>query len=164
MKAIKFRFMTVFLASLLLLLSVSCFSSCSSRNTAKFEFELKDAKVEFSELIGAPYLTVTVITTCVSGRLYEKEYPHNAEGGKPWLILSDEHHCDAQRLSPCEAFAKKQPAKQKCPQRAYRLIGKGKMQRHAFEHLLPQNRIHTQRQHLQRQKGKRHSPLLAGHI
>lgn len=96
MKAIKFRFMTVFLASLLLLLSVSCFSSCSSRNTAKFEFELKDAKVEFSELIGAPYLTVTVITTCVSGRLYEKEYPHNAEGGKPWLILSDEHHCEGE--------------------------------------------------------------------
>jgi hypothetical protein len=86
MKATKFRFFTVFMASLLLLLSVSCFSSCGSRNTAKFEFELKDAKVEYSEVLGVPYATVTVMTTCVSGRFYDKEYPHNVEGGKPWML------------------------------------------------------------------------------
>ena len=96
MKATKFRFLTVFLASLLLLLSVSCFSSCGSRHTAKFEFELKDAKVEYSEIIGAPYATVTVVTTCVSGRLYDKEYPHNVEGGKPWLIVSEDHHYEGE--------------------------------------------------------------------
>ena len=94
MKATKFRFLTVFLASLLLLLSVSCFSSCGSRNTAKFEFELKDARVEYSEVVGLYYATVTVVTTCVSGRLYDKEYPYGAEGGKPWLILDESHHLE----------------------------------------------------------------------
>lgn len=96
MKATKFRFFTVFMASLLLLLSVSCFSSCGSRNTAKFEFELKDAKVEYSEVLGVPYATVTVVTTCVSGRFYDKEYPHNVEGGKPWLIISEDHHYEGE--------------------------------------------------------------------
>ena len=96
MKAPKFRFLTVFLVSLLLLLSVSCFSSCGSRYTAKFEFELKDAKVEYSEIIVAPYATVTLVTTCVSGRLYDKEYPHNVEGGKPWLIVSEDHHYEGE--------------------------------------------------------------------
>ena len=96
MKATKFRFFTVFMASLLLLLSVSCFSSCGSRNTAKFEFELKDAKVEYSEVLGVPYATVTVMTTCVSGRFYDKEYPHNVEGGKPWLIISEGHHYEGE--------------------------------------------------------------------
>lgn len=96
MKATKFRFFTVFMASLLLLLSVSCFSSCGSRNTAKFEFELKDAKVEYSEVLGVPYATVTVMTTCVSGRFYDKEYPHNVEGGKPWLIISEDHHYEGE--------------------------------------------------------------------
>ena len=96
MKVTKFRFFTVFMASLLLLLSVSCFSSCGSRNTAKFEFELKDAKVEYSEVLGVPYATVTVVTTCVSGRFYDKEYPHNVEGGKPWLIISEDHHYEGE--------------------------------------------------------------------
>ena len=96
MKATKFRFLTVFMASLLLLLSVSCFSSCGSRYSAKFKFELKDAKVEYSEVLDVPYATVTVVTTCVSGRLYDKEYPHNVEGGKPWLIVSKDHHYEGE--------------------------------------------------------------------
>ena len=91
MKATKFRFLTVFMASLLLLLSVSCFSSCGSRNTAKFSFEIKDAGIEYSQAVGVYYATVTVITTCVRGRLYEKDYPHNGEGGKPWLIDGEIH-------------------------------------------------------------------------
>jgi hypothetical protein len=86
MKATKFRFLTVCLASLLLLLAVAAFPSCASRNTAKFSFEIKDAGIEYSQAVGVYYATVTVITTCVSGRLYEKDYPHNVEGGKPWLL------------------------------------------------------------------------------
>ena len=89
MKANKFRFLNAFLASLLLLLSAVVLPSCGSHNTAKFEFEIKDAKIEYSEAVGVHYATVTVVTTCVSGRLCEKEYPHNAEGGKPWLIDGD---------------------------------------------------------------------------
>jgi hypothetical protein len=86
MKKTGFRFMTICLASLLLLLSVAALPSCSSRNTAKFSFEIKDAGIEYSEAVGVYYATVTVITTCVRGRLYEKDYPHNVEGGKPWLL------------------------------------------------------------------------------
>ena len=82
----KIRFLTTFLALLLLIGSVTVFSSCGNRNTARFEFELKDAKIEYSEIVGAHYATVTVVTTCVSGRLYNKEYPNSPEGGKPWLI------------------------------------------------------------------------------
>ena len=41
--------------------------------------------------MGVHYATVTVVTTCVSGRLYEKDYPHNADGGKPWLIDGEIH-------------------------------------------------------------------------
>lgn len=90
------RFTAALLALCLLIGSVAVFSSCGSRNTAKFEFELKDAKVEYSEVLGVPYATVTVVTTCVSGRLYDKEYPHNVEGGKPWLIVSDDHHYEGE--------------------------------------------------------------------
>jgi hypothetical protein len=86
MKATKFRFLTVCLASLLLLLSVAALPSCASRNTAKFSFEIKDAGIEYSQAVGVYYATVTVITTCVRGRLYVKEHPHNVEGGKPWLL------------------------------------------------------------------------------
>ena len=86
MKATKFRFLAVCLASLLLLLAVTALPSCASRNTAQFSFEIKDAGIEYSEAVGVYYATVTVITTCVSGRLYEKDYPHNVEGGKPWLL------------------------------------------------------------------------------
>lgn len=92
MKTNKIRFLTTLLASVLLILSaMSLFSSCSSRNTAKFAFELKDAKIEYSEAVGVHYATVTVVTTCVKGRLYDKEYPHNVEGGKPWLIDGEIH-------------------------------------------------------------------------
>ncbi len=90
MKAIRFRLFTVLLASLLLLLSVFAFSSCGSRYTAKFSFELKDAKVLYSDTLGVQYATVTVVTTCVSGRLYDEEYPHNVEGGRPCLIVSSD--------------------------------------------------------------------------
>ena len=86
MKATKFRFLTVCLASLLLLLAVTALPSCSSRNTAKFSFEIKDAGIEYSQAVGVYYATVTVITTCVKGRLYVEEHPHNVEGGKPWLL------------------------------------------------------------------------------
>lgn len=90
MKTNRNRFLIMLLASVLLLVSATAlFSSCSSRNTAKFTFELKDARIEYSEAVGVHYATVTVVTTCVSGRLYEKEYPHNAEGGKPWLMDGD---------------------------------------------------------------------------
>lgn len=85
----KIRFMTTILALILLTSSVAVFSSCTSRNTAKLEFSVKDAKIEYSEAVGVYYATVTVVTTCVSGRLYEKEYPHNVEGGKPWLMDGD---------------------------------------------------------------------------
>ena len=92
MKTNKIRFLTTLLASVLLILSVTVpLSSCGSRNTAKFEFELKDARIEYSEAVGVHYASITVVTTCVSGRLYEKEYPHNAEGGKPWLIDGEIH-------------------------------------------------------------------------
>ena len=92
MKTNKIRFLTTLLASVLLILSVTVpLSSCGSRNTAKFEFELKDARIEYSEIVGVHYATVTVVTTCVSGRLYDKEYPHNVEGGKPWLIDGEIH-------------------------------------------------------------------------
>ena len=92
MKTHRIRFLTTLLAAVLLILSVTVpLSSCSSRNTAKFAFELKDAKIEYSEAVGVHYATVTVVTTCVSGRLCEKEYPHNAEGGKPWLIDGEIH-------------------------------------------------------------------------
>ena len=92
MKAQRIRFLTTLLASVLLILSVTVpLSSCGSRNTAKFEFELKDARIEYSEIVGVHYATVTVVTTCVSGRLYDKEYPHNVEGGKPWLIDGEIH-------------------------------------------------------------------------
>ena len=92
MKARKIRLLTILFASVLLILSVTVpLSSCGSRNTAKFEFELKDARIEYSEIVGVHYATVTVVTTCVSGRLYEKEYPHNVEGGKPWLIDGEIH-------------------------------------------------------------------------
>ena len=97
----KIRFLTTFLALLLLIGSVTVFSSCGNRNTAKFEFEIKDAKIEYSEIVGAHYATVTVVTTCVSGRLYDKEYPHNAEGGKPWLMDGDvarEGHAEVNAL------------------------------------------------------------------
>ncbi len=90
----KKRFLTTVLAVVLLLLSVMALPSCGSRNTAKFEFELKDARVEYSEVVGLYYATVTVVTTCVSGRLYDEEYPHGAEGGKPWLILDEGHHLE----------------------------------------------------------------------
>ena len=97
MKTHRIRFLTTLLAAVLLILSVTVpLSSCSSRNTAKFAFELKDAKIEYSEAVGVHYATVTVVTTCVSGRLYVKEYPHNAEGGKPWLIVSDDHHYEGE--------------------------------------------------------------------
>ena len=92
MKTHRIRFLTTLLAAVLLILSVTVpLSSCSSRNTAKFAFELKDAKIEYSEAVGVHYATVTVVTTCVSGRLYEKDYPHNADGGKPWLIDGEIH-------------------------------------------------------------------------
>jgi hypothetical protein len=92
MKTNKIRFLTTLLTSVLMILSVTVpLSSCSSRNTAKFAFELKDAKIEYSEAVGVHYATVTVVTTCVKGRLYEKDYPHNAEGGKPWLIDGEIH-------------------------------------------------------------------------
>ena len=97
MKAQRIRFLTTLLASVLLILSVTVpLSSCGSRNTAKFEFELKDARIEYSEIVGVHYATVTVVTTCVSGRLYDKEYPHNVEGGKPWLIVSKDHHYEGE--------------------------------------------------------------------
>ncbi len=81
------KFLSLLLAALLLICSMTVLlSSCGSRNTAKFEFEIKDAKIEFSEAVGVHYATVTVITTCVSGRLYDKEYSQNVEGGKPWLM------------------------------------------------------------------------------
>ena len=97
MKTNKIRFLTTLLTSVLLILSVTVpLSSCSSRNTAKFAFELKDAKIEYSEAVGVHYATVTVVTTCVKGRLYEKDYPHNVEGGKPWLIISDSHVCEGE--------------------------------------------------------------------
>ena len=87
MKTNKIRFLTTLLTSVLMILSVTApLSSCSSRNTAKFAFELKDAKIEYSEAVGVHYATVTVVTTCVKGRLYEKDYPHNVEGGKPWML------------------------------------------------------------------------------
>lgn len=91
----KKRFLTALIAALLLLLSVATLPSCT-RTSAKFTFELKDAKVEYSEVMGIHYATVTVVTTCVSGRLYDKEYPHNVEGGKPWLIISDSHVCEGE--------------------------------------------------------------------
>lgn len=92
MKVQRIRFLTTLLASVLLILSVTVpLSSCGSRNTAKFEFELKDARIEYSEIVGVHYATVTVVTTCVSGRLYDKEYPYNVEGGKPWLIDGEIH-------------------------------------------------------------------------
>jgi hypothetical protein len=69
-----------------LLLAVAAFPSCASRNTAKFSFEIKDAGIEYSQAVGVYYATVTVITTCVRGRLYVEEHPHNVEGGKPWLL------------------------------------------------------------------------------
>lgn len=92
----KNRFLTTVLAVVLLILSVSVLPSCSTRNTAELTFELKDAKVEYSEVLKVPYATVTVVTTCVKGRLYDKEYPHNVEGGKPWLIISDDFHCEGE--------------------------------------------------------------------
>ena len=85
----KKRFLTTVLAVVLLALSVAALPSCSTRNTAKFTFELKDARLEYSEVVGIYYAAVTVVTTCVSGRLYVKEYPHNAEGGKPWILDDD---------------------------------------------------------------------------
>ena len=92
MKTNKIRFLTMLLTSVLMILSVTVpLSSCSSRNTAKFAFELKDAKIEYSEAVGVHYATVTVVTTCVKGRLYEEDYPHNVEGGKPWLIDGEIH-------------------------------------------------------------------------
>ena len=92
MKARKIRLLTILFASVLMILSVTVpLSSCSSRNTAKFAFELKDARIEYSEAVGVHYATVTVVTTCVKGRLYEKDYPHNVEGGKPWLIDGEIH-------------------------------------------------------------------------
>ena len=91
----KKRFLTALIAALLLLLSVAALPSCT-RTSAKFTFELKDAKVEYSEIMGIHYATVTVVTTCVSGRIYDKEYPHNVEGGKPWLIINDSHVCEGE--------------------------------------------------------------------
>lgn len=102
MKTNKIRFMTTLLTSVLLILSFTVpLSSCSSRNTAKFAFELKDAKIEYSEAVGVHYATVTVVTTCVKGRLYEKDYPHNAEGGKPWILdgeVSREGHAEVNAM------------------------------------------------------------------
>ena len=80
------RFTATLLALCLLIGSVAVFSSCGSRTTAKFEFSVKDARIEYSEIVGVHYATVTVVTTCVGGRLTDKEYPHEAEGGKPWLM------------------------------------------------------------------------------
>ena len=97
----KIRFLTTLLALLLLVGPVAVFSSCGSRNTAKLEFEIKDARIEYSEAVGVHYATVTVVTTCVSGRLYDKEYPHNAEGGKPWLMdgnIAREGHAEVNAL------------------------------------------------------------------
>ncbi len=85
----RIRFLTMLLASLLLLLSVVSFASCGARSTAKFEFELKDAELRYSEHFGLSYAAVTVTTTCVKGRLYDPAYPHNVEGGMPTLYLSD---------------------------------------------------------------------------
>ena len=83
------RFLTMLVASLLLLLPFVSFASCGARNTAKFEFELKDAELIYSESAGLYYAAITVTTTCVKGRFYDPLYPHNVEGGKPTLYLSD---------------------------------------------------------------------------
>ena len=102
MKTNKIRFLTMLLTSVLMILSVTVpLSSCSSRNTAKFAFELKDAKIEYSEAVGVHYATVTVVTTCVKGRLYEEDYPHNVEGGKPWILdgeVSREGHAEVNAM------------------------------------------------------------------
>ena len=102
MKARKIRLLTILFASVLLILAIAVpLSSCSSRNTAKFAFELKDAKIEYSEAVGVHYASITVVTTCVSGRLYEKDYPHNAEGGKPWILdgeVSREGHAQVNAM------------------------------------------------------------------
>ncbi len=83
------RFTAALLALCLLIGSVAVFSSCGSRTTAKFEFSVKDARIEYSEIVGVHYATVTVVTTCVKGRFYDSLYPHNVEGGRPTLYLSD---------------------------------------------------------------------------
>ena len=86
-----------FLAFVLLLVPIiSTFSSCGNRNTATFTFELKDSKLKYSEAVGVYYAEITVVTTCTSGRLDDKEYPHNVEGGKPWLIVSKDHHYEGE--------------------------------------------------------------------
>ncbi len=78
------KFLSSLLAILLLISSIAVlFPSCSSRNTAKFEFQIKDAGIEYSEAVGVHYATVTVVTTCVSGHMYVEEY---AAGGTPWLL------------------------------------------------------------------------------
>lgn len=92
MKARKTRFLTTFLAFVLLLVPIiSTFSSCGNRNTATFTFELKDSKLKYSEAVGVYYAEITVVTTCASGRLDNKEYPHNVEGGHPFLYLDNGH-------------------------------------------------------------------------
>jgi hypothetical protein len=92
MKARKTRFLTTFLAFVLLLVPIiSTFSSCGNRNTATFTFELKDSKLKYSEAVGVYYAEITVVTTCTSGRLEDKEYPHNVEGGHPFLYLDNGH-------------------------------------------------------------------------
>ena len=95
------RFTAALLALCLLIGSVAVFSSCGSRTTAKFEFSVKDARIEYSEIVGVHYATVTVVTTCVGGRLTDKEYPHEAEGGKPWLMdgeISREGHAEVNAM------------------------------------------------------------------
>ncbi|MDD6039795.1 MAG: hypothetical protein PUD63_01185 [Clostridia bacterium] len=76
---------------------------------------------------------------------------------------SDEHHGDAQRLSPGKAFAKKQKPENSRPQRADALVGIGKAKRQLPEYLLPQNGVDHQRQHLQPQKQQGQRPVFLAH-
>lgn len=94
------RILTALLAAVLLTSAVAVLASCGGTN-AKFEFTLKDAQIRYSTVVEAPYATVTVVTTCVSGRLTDDEYPHDVEGGTPWLVLSDGTLCEGRAELNC---------------------------------------------------------------
>jgi hypothetical protein len=76
-------------AGLLLLLCLSLTLCGCQISQATFEFAVSDATIQDTPYSVGREASVTVVTTCTGGILYDSHYPHGIEGGHPTLILPD---------------------------------------------------------------------------
>ena len=76
-------------AGLLLLLCLSLTLCGCQISRATFEFAVSDATIQDTSYSVGRQASVTVVTTCTGGILYDSHYPHGIEGGHPTMILPD---------------------------------------------------------------------------